>query len=243
MNRRASAIILLVGVVACTVSPSVPTAMPTLTPNRIETGVAGTKTASTEGTAIAMTVEASKATQTPPPTKTSEPTLTKLPPSPTVAPQATSSLECKVNLIPGTAYLTPSPNRTPEPNAVYAIKVKSVDKVTSYSVLTGTGLPQVPRTVYPDTGYVFLKIAVEFYNNGVLAYPLDNTNRLRLSVVDSKDNVYQLANQDYVILGTLICLDTGNAIYNHEIVYFAVPNGATGFKLRYRDLPLIDLGL
>ena len=235
MNSRTyllSLLILFVGVLACDVTSLAFTTLPTQTPDRIATRVAGTETAITEETAVTATLiaKAPRVIQTPLPIKTAEPTLTRLPPSPTateartITPTSTSTREGK--LVQG---------------GVYGIKVVSVEKADSAFRATGR-LPM--EYVYPESGYVFLKIGVELCKNGVLSLSRDDEKeRLELSVLDSKGTVYSLANRETVTMGGDFCADLKTYCPTHYFIYISVPRNASGFKLKYRDLPLIDLEL
>ena len=163
-----------------------------------------------------LTAEESRVAQVPLPTRTLEPTLPRLPPSPTTTPVLTISLTATVQ------------------SSAYRLNVMGVKKVDSYKGGTGVFL----RDIYPDHGCVFLEIRVQIYKNGVLTLYEEQPD---LSVVDSKGAVYLIANRDtrtgYGETGT------GTFTPTHYIAYFSVPITATGFKLRYRDVPLIDLGI
>jgi hypothetical protein len=111
-----------------------------------------------------------------------------------------------------------------------------VKKTDSYVWRGGT----LPQTVHPSQGHVFLEVGVRFSQRGT---PLWNSREtLELSVIDPTGEVYAIADREHgEISGSLD--ESGEFIPSHYVVRFSVPKTITGFELRYRDLPLIDLGL
>ena len=140
----------------------------------------------------------------------------------------------------GTPALTQTPGPTSTPLApvfgeVYGIQVLRVEKTANYFYSDNNNFPHV---ISPSAGNTFLEVDVVFYKQGV---PLWEPNeRLGLSVTDSGKNVYQLDNRDITIVG--VDLGNGNVVVKDYVIYFSVPITASGFKLQYRNLPLINLG-
>jgi hypothetical protein len=210
--------------VACEVSSPVINAPSTPTSDRVATHVAETKTRFAEETAVAatFTAEAPKVNQIPSKSKTPEPTLTRIPSSPTAA-------NARANT--PTATLTRVWDLVQ--SGIYGIKVISVEKVYSFV------LPS--RFVYPESGQDFLQVEVEIYKDGVPLFDFKSQGQenLEFSIADSKGQVYNVKYS--AMMGAIN--SEGYFTPTHHKLVFTVPNVAAGFRLRYRDLPLIDLGL
>jgi hypothetical protein len=225
MNIRAYglSLIFLVAVLACEVSSLVPTVSPTITPDRVATGVAEHK-----AIAATLTGEAvSRVTQTPLPSKTPEPTITRLLFTPTAA-----------NIRAATPTVTPTREGSFVQGNVYSIRVMSVEKTES--VLVGTG---IPAFAFPGTDNTFLKVRFECFKYNVPIGGDDIRRELQeLSVVDSKGNVYKMAEK----IGYFRFYEFLEGEWkpgNNFAVHFEIPKSASGLKFRYRDLPLISLEL
>jgi hypothetical protein len=117
---------------------------------------------------------------------------------------------------------------------VYGIKIISAEKTDSYSEVA------IPiRTVRAPPDLVFLEIKFVLFKRGE---PIWEQQELQeLTVVDSKGETYppkyaKLEGTVDRVGGVVFTPDNG-------VVYFSVPKNMTGFKLRYRDVPLTDLGV
>jgi hypothetical protein len=210
------ALILAVGILACDVVSLSPTSMPTVTPDRIATGVAEQK-----AVAATLTKEASAVTQASSSNETPEPALTGLSRSPTI----TQSYTTKAS---------PSPEGNLDQGSEYAIRISGSEKANSYLDFSG----RFPTTVYADADRIFLQINIVLFNRG---NPIWNQQEFQeLSVVDSKGETYPLK---FVKLEGTVSEVGGVFNPDKGVTLFSVPKTTTGFRLRYRDLPLIDLGL
>jgi hypothetical protein len=215
-SRVFLSIVLLLGIAAC--SGVQPAAVPTSTPDAIATGVA-------QARAIAATLTAGvpTATLTPVPTATST-----LSPTDTLTLTPTPDSQ-EQELLPTPTYVATVFGE------VYGIEVVSVGKADSYFDNVG-GLVQM---VQPETGNVFLVVGFWLYKDG--KFLEENQELSELSVMDSNGEVYKRV--DAGIIYSVYTDKDGKNFAKSLIVRFSVPKDATGFRLRYRDLPLIDLGL
>jgi hypothetical protein len=118
----------------------------------------------------------------------------------------------------------------------YGIKVINVDKVDSY--LGGSTFPLLP--VYPETGNVFLKIKVVFFKQGEPIWDWDKSWATPFAIIDSEGKKY-LPEGKLELDGTSKDLQGSELNYTNLAFYFSVLKTAFGFKLQFRDLPLIDL--
>jgi hypothetical protein len=117
--------------------------------------------------------------------------------------------------------------------SVYGIKVINVEKIDSHKLFpTGYISP-----LQPD--HVLLRVRVEFFKHGVLK--LDPDEQLKLLILDAKGEEYPLADQTHLEGG----VKKEGEVYEltNFLFLFSIPKTSSGFKLRYRDLPLIDLGI
>ncbi len=209
-------ILFLVPIIACELPSLALNATPTLTPD-VSTRVAGTVTA-------VFATEIARVIQTPTPSKTPEPTATPLPPSltatftRTIVPTSTPTAAGK--LIQG---------------SVYGIRVLQVE-TSDQSFVDPSSSPPFYKSISPATGNTFLKVKIQLFKNDIEAGIEEfRKERTEISVVDAKGQAFTPNNlliQHYNNEGTLANIFT---------VVFDVPKDSTGFKLRYRDLPLIDL--
>jgi len=238
MNSRTywlTLVILLVGVLACDVTSLASTALPTSTPDRIATRVAGTETAIAEETAVAATLIAKspKVTQVPTSAKTPESTLTSLPSGPTATYVRSTS---------PTQTITRAPTSTGDKLVLgkeygikaYAFKTKKIRSENRQS----------------DPGYTFLKIGVMFFKRGTEWKDWNaRTETSYLSVVDTKGEVFKKPEIVFGIVADpswpseeIEGWKLGRDWQNYGIVaYFSIPDTSIGLKLGYRDLPLVDL--
>jgi len=125
----------------------------------------------------------------------------------------------------------------------YGIQLMAAEK-TSAPVLKSGSSTSFPVIISPAEGQIFVKITFELSVNGQLLGYTDLNDRVVLEVsqlmlVDSNTHTYMIF-QD---AGVSIILDINGTWSNDFVVYFSVPIESKGFKLQYRDLPQIDLGL
>jgi|WetSurMetagenome_2_1015567.scaffolds.fasta_scaffold62434_3 hypothetical protein len=134
--------------------------------------------------------------------------------------------------------VTPTVTATREGSAIsgseYGIQLIGVTK-SSEPVFLGIKNNSLQH-LNPSANHVFLKVTLDFYQHGErLAGDLDS-EPAKVAVVDSTGESYAsetIYNQ--------VLADDGT--FHPAILYFDVPEKSFGFKLRYRDLTLIDLGL
>ena len=121
---------------------------------------------------------------------------------------------------------------------VYGIKVTRVRKTRSCN--RGN---YIPSTASAPSGYTFLEIGIALFKNGDLLW--DEKELVELSVVDSKGRTYAspYPSKETVLTFGVSFDSVGKMTRTNYVVYFEVPENSSGFKLQYRDLPLIDLGL
>jgi len=88
-------------------------------------------------------------------------------------------------------------------------------------------------------------INVQLFVNGlqVTSFEKLKEERPKFSVVDATGKLYPIILKE----DTLFTVDykkvTKEWYHTGMTLFFSVPETTTGFKLKYRDLPLIDLGL
>lgn len=94
-----------------------------------------------------------------------------------------------------------------------------------------------PQYRNPSINHVILKVELDFYQNGkMLDGQQIGSEPAKVAVVDSAgasyscDNIY------------LFVIENDGTSHTAQ-VFFDVPEKSFGFKLQYRDLALIDLGL
>jgi len=192
------------------------------TPDRVATGVAEAK-----AIAATLTVGAAAVKPAPSPTEILDRFTTQTPVLPVIT-------------------LTPSAFRPEElvQGNGYGIRVISVETTDSFKSYDRTGLPM---PLYPDPGDVFYKVTVGLFKNGVLLFNDDEVHDEvhKLIVVDSTSRAYTVADDQHWVWEGYI--DTSKSkpefITTSWVLYFSIPPSATGLKLQYRDLPLIDLSI
>jgi hypothetical protein len=237
MNHRVSWLlfVLFLGIAACSAFPNTytPTLIPTpiSSPDNIATGVA-------EAKAIAATLTAEM-------------------PRMTISPSVTTAPEIRTT---DTAIFEPSGSQTSTVSSmqipkltstvlasvfgdVYGIEVITVEKVDSYYA-SPSGPVMPVDTIYPEQGNIFLKLGIKFYKDGVeIQDQIAIEERLELSVIDTNGEVYSIANEDSVIVEGYFNAINNTFTGTSLVVFFSVPFSSNGFKLQYRNLPLINLGL
>lgn len=144
-----------------------------------------------------------------------EPTITESP-QPTTIPTA------------GNAMITSTGNAPPVVD-VYSLKVISVEKL-NYIVISNVLRGAIP-------GHSLIEIEITLYKNGELFF--DDYELMEVALVDSEGGVYYGISIKHV--GSV---GADNVfIWDHDAIVFQVPDTATGLKLRYKALPLVDIRL
>lgn len=117
----------------------------------------------------------------------------------------------------------------------YGIQLISVTK-SSEPVLIGFE-NNSPQYINPSVDHLFLMVSLDFYQNGrLLDYQQIGSEPAQVTVVDSAGESYS-SNQLYAVV------IENDGTWHTAQVFFDVPEKSFGFKLQYRDLALIDLGL
>jgi hypothetical protein len=122
----------------------------------------------------------------------------------------------------------------------YGIQLVAAEKTSAPVLKSGS----FPVMISPAKGQIFVKITFELSVDEQLLGYTDSNDRVlpeisQMILVDSNKKMYAFF-QDGGI--SLILADTGT-FSNDFVVYFPVPIESNGFRLQYRDLPQIDLGL
>lgn len=140
---------------------------------------------------------------------------------------------------PQTFPVTPTVTAAREGSAIsgseYGIKLISVTK-SSEPVFLGFK-NNSPQYRNPSTNHVILKVELDFYQNGKMLDGLQiGSEPAKVAVVDSAGESYSCDNI------YLFVIENDGTSHTAQI-FFDVPEKSFGFKLRYRDLALVDLGL
>jgi len=144
----------------------------------------------------------------------------------------------------GNGFWTASPYSEQMPqNGNYSIKVAGAQVVVYTLSFDDPERGVWPRAefAHPTGSSVWVQVSVEYYENGQLL--LDEWEREHLSLVDSEGHetpALAMRPGDFVS-GTYDVLQRRFTPTGYT-VYFYVCGTCNGFKLRYRDLPLVDLG-
>ena len=111
----------------------------------------------------------------------------------------------------------------------YSIEIISVEKTDAFNIALSHYVAA--------PGHDFLETRLRFFKQGVPVW--DDQELLELSVADSTGQIFRAEGQA-ALLGSFA---GGDFTPDHFAVWFTVPESSANFKLKYRDLPLIDLGL
>jgi hypothetical protein len=157
-----------------------------------------------------------------------------------------TSLVTSIPAVSSTLAVTQTPASYPtnlrvEKNG-YGIQIVDVERTSASIYNTNTS-----SLISPAEGNIFIKVTFELSENGKLLGAADmKTHRieseiLRMNLVDSDTNIFTyLTDAGFQIILANIDPVTFS---NDFVIYFSVPIESKGFNLKYRDLPLIDLGL
>jgi len=117
----------------------------------------------------------------------------------------------------------------------YGIKLIGVTK-SSEPVFLGFK-NNSPQYRNPSANHIFLKVELDFYQNGKMLDVFQiGSEPAKVAVVDSAGESYSCDNI------YLFVIENDGTSHTAQ-VFFDVPEKSFGFKLQYRDLALIDLGL
>lgn len=133
----------------------------------------------------------------------------------------------------------------------YRVRVVNVERIDKY--LKNTTLPEYIHPLHPD--HNFLVVDIEFFKNGERIRDKDKLleEYFNLSVIDSEEKIYPVLlkqlNADshgekvssVIVFNEEFFKETGKSRINGLSAFFSVPKTATGFNLKYRDLPTIYL--
>ena len=94
-----------------------------------------------------------------------------------------------------------------------------------------------PQYRNPSANHIILKVELDFYQNGkMLDGQQIGSEPAKVAVVDSAGESYACDNI------YLFVIENDGTSHTAQVL-FDVPEKSFGFKLQYRDLALIDLGL
>jgi hypothetical protein len=150
--------------------------------------------------------------------------------------------------VPSAIPVPPTPQAFPVTPTVTATREGSTISGSEYGIqligVTKSNKPvflgfknNSPQYLNPSANHIILKVELDFYQNGkMLDGQQIGSEPAKVAVVDS-------AGESYACDNIYLFVIENDGTSHTAQVFFDVPEKSFGFKLQYRDLTLIDLGL
>jgi uncharacterized protein YcfL len=121
----------------------------------------------------------------------------------------------------------------------YGLKLLNIEK-SSKEITTDVD-KYGSNYIIPPENFTFIKVKIQIYRHGNLlsSNEIVSSNEVqKISLIDSNASIFQVSSSIHEWQ-----LVNSEWQFSDILIVFSVPENGKGFKLLYRDLPLIDLGM